>query len=72
MAALPPEERSAVLLKNDGATAPVLVGITRGGGAPVYSRFTSTTVSAHREWIERILREEELENPRGNPHNRAP
>jgi secreted trypsin-like serine protease len=41
----------------DGATEPVLVGITRGGGAPVYSRFTSTTIPAHREWIEQRIRE---------------
>lgn len=41
----------------DGATEPVLVGITRGGGAPVYSRFTSTTIPAHREWIEQMIRE---------------
>jgi secreted trypsin-like serine protease len=56
----------------DGATTPVLVGITRGGGAPVYSRFTSTTIPSHREWIERVIREAALENPRVNPHNRAP
>ncbi|WP_224361003.1 S1 family peptidase [Hyalangium versicolor] len=43
----------------DGATEPVLVGITRGGGAPVYSRFTSTTIPNHREWIERVIREAE-------------
>jgi hypothetical protein len=41
----------------DGAAEPVLVGITRGGGAPVYSRFTSTTIPAHREWIQRMIRE---------------
>jgi Trypsin len=43
----------------EGATEPVLVGITRGGGAPVYSMFTSTTVSNHREWLERVIREAE-------------
>jgi hypothetical protein len=43
----------------DGATEPVLVGITRGGGAPMYSRFTSTTIPVHREWIEKIIREAE-------------
>lgn len=48
----------------DGAATPVLVGITRGGGAPVYSRFTSTTVPAHREWIEQVMREAERREPK--------
>jgi hypothetical protein len=43
----------------EGSTEPVLVGITRGGGAPVYSVFTSTTIANHREWIERVIREAE-------------
>jgi hypothetical protein len=40
-----------------GTKNPVLVGITRGGVAPVYSTFTSTVVSTNREWLEKVLRE---------------
>jgi hypothetical protein len=41
-----------------GKASPVLVGITRGGGAPVYSTLTSTAFPKNREWIEKIQRED--------------
>jgi hypothetical protein len=40
-----------------GVTQPVLVGIIRGGAAPVFSTFTSTTFPRHRDWIESVKRE---------------
>jgi hypothetical protein len=41
-----------------GKTSPVLVGIIRGGGAPVYSTITSTSFSRNRTWLEKIIRED--------------
>jgi hypothetical protein len=41
-----------------GSTNPVLVGITRGGSAPIYSTITSTVFPKNREWIEKIQRED--------------
>jgi hypothetical protein len=40
-----------------GTKTPVLVGITRGGVAPLYSTFTSTVAAKNREWLEKVLRE---------------
>jgi hypothetical protein len=41
-----------------GKSRPVLVGIIRGGGAPVYSTITSTVFPKNREWLEKIIRED--------------
>jgi hypothetical protein len=41
-----------------GEARPTLVGIIRGGGAPVYSTITSTAFPRNREWIEKIQRED--------------
>jgi hypothetical protein len=41
-----------------GKARPALVGIIRGGGAPVYSTITSTAFPKNREWIEKIQRED--------------
>lgn len=40
-----------------GVAEPVLVGIIRGGAAPAFSTFTSTTVPENRKWIESVKRE---------------
>ena len=40
-----------------GVTQPVLVGIIRGGAAPVFSTFTNTAFPRHRDWIESVKRE---------------
>jgi hypothetical protein len=45
-----------------GVTQPVLVGIIRGGAAPAYSTFTSTTVPRNRDWIEAVKREAEKQD----------
>jgi hypothetical protein len=41
-----------------GKANPTLVGIIRGGGAPVYSTVTSMAFPKNREWIEKIIRED--------------
>lgn len=41
-----------------GQERPTLVGIIRGGGAPVYSIITSTSLPRNRQWLERIIRED--------------
>lgn len=41
-----------------GTSSPVLVGIARGGAAPVYSIITSTAFPRNREWLEKIRRED--------------
>lgn len=41
-----------------GKARPSLVGIIRGGGAPVYSTITSTAFPKNREWIEKIQSED--------------
>lgn len=41
-----------------GKATPSLVGIIRGGGAPVYSTITSTAFPKNREWIEKVIRED--------------
>lgn len=41
-----------------GKARPALVGIIRGGSAPVYSTITSTVFPKNREWIEKIQRED--------------
>jgi hypothetical protein len=41
-----------------GKANPVLVGIIRGGGAPVYSTITSTSFPRNRTWLEKIIRED--------------
>jgi len=41
-----------------GKARPALVGIIRGGGAPVYSTITSTAFPRNREWLRKIIRED--------------
>lgn len=50
-----------------GTRAPVLVGITRGGVAPVYSTFTSTAFVGNREWLEQVKREANNPPSTGSP-----
>jgi hypothetical protein len=47
----------------EGMARPSLVGIIRGGGAPVYSSITSTAFPINRQWLEKIIREDSAEGP---------
>jgi Trypsin-like peptidase domain len=42
----------------EGRSRPMLVGIIRGGSAPVYSTITSTAFPRNREWLKKIIRED--------------
>ncbi|WP_224246328.1 trypsin-like serine protease [Hyalangium gracile] len=50
-----------------GGKSPLLVGVNRGGSAPVYSAFTSTVFPRNREWLERIIREDTQADAPGAP-----